>query len=325
MKMNLAHALLAVAFAIGHGTAIAGGSVNVFTQGGAGGVPPPNDGWTDSKTGTSSGLATVTKSASGTAAGFPYGGGAVTAGALETAAAQDGLLRAYSSDSVSVSTFPVNTSGYNSANSQGHATASWNDLLSLSAPGHALHEAVTIHGDVVVTGSMSGTPDSSDGGSVVAFRVDGIGIGAGPNSFFTVDIACSNCWGQVLTNGVAPDAQQVFSVIPITINTTLNTAILMQYSIDTMSRVGALVPFHGPNTGVTGIANYSDTFAWGGITSVTDSTGALLTGLTLQSRDGFDYFANLAAPIPEPGTYAMMLAGLGALGFMARRRKQQGA
>jgi len=29
----------------------------------------------------------------------------------------------------------------------------------------------------------------------------------------------------------------------------------------------------------------------------------------------------VAAPIPEPGTYAMLLAGLGAVGFMARRRK----
>ena len=37
-------------------------------------------------------------------------------------------------------------------------------------------------------------------------------------------------------------------------------------------------------------------------------------------RDG-----DVAAPIPEPETYAMLLAGLGLLGFHARRRKQKEA
>jgi hypothetical protein len=32
---------------------------------------------------------------------------------------------------------------------------------------------------------------------------------------------------------------------------------------------------------------------------------------------------DVAAPIPEPETYAMMLAGLGLLGVMTRRRKQK--
>ena len=31
----------------------------------------------------------------------------------------------------------------------------------------------------------------------------------------------------------------------------------------------------------------------------------------------------MAAPVPEPETYGMMLAGLGVLGYLARRRKQK--
>jgi hypothetical protein len=30
-------------------------------------------------------------------------------------------------------------------------------------------------------------------------------------------------------------------------------------------------------------------------------------------------------PVPEPETYAMLLAGLGLMGFVARRRKQSAA
>jgi hypothetical protein len=42
--------------------------------------------------------------------------------------------------------------------------------------------------------------------------------------------------------------------------------------------------------------------------------------------EGMDAFeVNSAAAVPEPETYAMLLAGLGLIGFAARRRKQQAA
>jgi len=60
---------------------------------------------------------------------------------------------------------------------------------------------------------------------------------------------------------------------------------------------------------------------WGGISSILDDQGNEVN-FELSSGSGTDYRYSLAA-VPEAETYVMMLAGLGLVGFMAKRRKQQ--
>ncbi|MDN5935066.1 MAG: esterase-like activity of phytase family protein [Nitrosospira sp.] len=57
-------------------------------------------------------------------------------------------------------------------------------------------------------------------------------------------------------------------------------------------------------------------------TSVTDTTGyALIPGVLHAYKLSTVDLVGYVAPIPEPETYAMLLAGLGLIGFMSRRRK----
>lgn len=64
-----------------------------------------------------------------------------------------------------------------------------------------------------------------------------------------------------------------------------------------------------------------DVFQIGGVTTLLDSTFN-----ALPTTFNFDFASGnlvMATPVPEPGTYAMLLAGLAAVGFMARRRSNR--
>lgn len=70
-------------------------------------------------------------------------------------------------------------------------------------------------------------------------------------------------------------------------------------------------------------ADFANTFAWAGILSVLDANGQAVTGFTAFNAEGVDYAQSFvtAAPVPEPSTALLTLAGLGAMAAVVRRRR----
>lgn len=86
---------------------------------------------------------------------------------------------------------------------------------------------------------------------------------------------------------------------------------------------GGTVNGHGADY-TDGFADFSNTVEVS-ITRLQDGSGADIPLNTLQVISGSGRVFTATAPIPEPETWALLLAGFGALGFAARRRKQKEA
>jgi hypothetical protein len=75
------------------------------------------------------------------------------------------------------------------------------------------------------------------------------------------------------------------------------------------------------------LADFSHTFAWGGIQSVLDANGQPVSGFTAFNDTGFDYALSVlrggGVSVPEPGTFALMLASLFGMAACAQRRRQR--
>lgn len=74
-----------------------------------------------------------------------------------------------------------------------------------------------------------------------------------------------------------------------------------------------------PTYGIS--AGESITFSLGGVSAANFNDGSLRFGVHLQGLPG-GASESLVSAVPEPQTYAMLLAGLGLLGFTANRRRQ---
>ncbi|PZP35755.1 MAG: PEP-CTERM sorting domain-containing protein [Roseateles depolymerans] len=216
-------------------------------------------------------------------------------------------------------------------------TAAWADNSTLEGwsllPGVSSYGANT--GSSTTAGFYSfGSASSSDRalGSVVSNTFSGA-VGTGSNLFA---LALTNNSGGALSSfSLSYDGEQWRN----NGNTTAQTLVVQYGFGDTYAAVTTWAPtasgftFTTPQTGSSQLALDGNLAAnrvagLGGTVATDWSQGATLWLRWVDVNDsGNDHFLAIdnvslsVSAVPEPGTYAMLLAGLGAMGFIARRRR----
>ena len=162
-----------------------------------------------------------------------------------------------------------------------------------------------IHSKAVVSVTLS-----NDSGAAINGVQWGVGVDPDQGEPSTFDTNNS-----ILGQGNASAAKAVAGGKAITLrNTTSSGAYDIRAYLDgtccSAVNPGSILGGAAQSVGGYGIADRSINLAYNIGTIATDSSVTI----------GYEY---VFAPVPEPETYAMLMAGLGLMGLIARRRKQQ--
>jgi len=121
-------------------------------------------------------------------------------------------------------------------------------------------------------------------------------------------------------SGTTRETSNIPAVFDLTIPFTFGSDKLILYrtSVFALATTGSLGAQSAGATAAS-FADYGQTLQWGGISGIFTAQGVQVDDFTLQSRSGFDYLTAPVAAIPEPSTWAMLIAGLLALGAVVKR------
>lgn len=207
-----------------------------------------------------------------------------------------------------------------------HAAASFFDGITINAPNTALiGQTVTVNSSLLLSGNMLAiynvfdpTPTLPNGSAYARTKLQVFGTGI--TGFIEAE-ENHGLSGRQVTNVSIPAP----SVIPVSFTAQLGSVQGIQYNLDLQGQSFAGFGYQecGGGYGPCGAyasseltAAYDQSLLWGGISSVIDMNGNPIVGFTVSSSSGFNY----ALAVPEPETWAMMLAGLGLVGWMTRRK-----
>ena len=240
-----------------------------------------------------------------------------------------GLTASYSGQTETQPMFATGVGG------TGHMTVGFQDSVTFSSSQIPAGFPMFINAKLRLTGSMNMQAGRAE------IKVSGDGTGANNASTAWVfdcgedgGYTCSTfnpATGGLTRYGVTDPVVQFNQDIPIRLLVNPGQPIDLAYALSLktsgMAAKPACATFGGlcavyQQADFSGLIDFSHTLSWGGISSVTDYGGAPVSNYTLSSQSGFDYrLAYSAAPVPEPQTYGLLLAGLAVIGQLARRRR----
>jgi hypothetical protein len=203
--------------------------------------------------------------------------------------------------------------------------ARWTDDVIIGAAGLA-GETGFLHSTLAFTGSKSWTFDP---GNDYYFRESTYSIDIRVAGTGMAGCALSLCNGANYRErdfNFYPPGSSVAGSLDVLIPFTFGSSLHLDYWLESSVRAAAgLRTVGGAPVSTEARADYS--LSWAGISSIRDVAGNLVASYTVTSGSGFDYEHAYGfvptAPIPEPETYALMLAGLGLLALASRRRKSE--
>ena len=201
--------------------------------------------------------------------------------------------------------------------------ASWTDAITIA--GNGLTGLAYAHASFSITGGLNSLSDLSIIGSVGNSTIGAV-ITINPNQINENQVFHTE--GQLHSQNGVIDISTATGLFIGTFQFDIPFTFGQQFQMFANLSAEAQALAASPNAAASGASTFDSTGRWGGISNVHLADGTLLNGYTLDSQSGFNWlnaYGAATAPVPEPETYAMLLAGLGLMALAVRRRKQKSA
>lgn len=143
-------------------------------------------------------------------------------------------------------------------------------------------------------------------------------------NYFREDFGNSGSLGQSASSQAGTSG--AFVSMPFTFQPTISVNFTYGDVIKVISTLDIVMGMSDYNTtGITsffGIDDAGHSAYWGGFAAVRDTSGALVQGYTVQSGSGTNWALSSIPAVPEPGSLAMMVAGLSLVLPLVHRRNK---